>query len=119
MILADSAIWIDHFRKAEPAFASLLDAKEILIHPFVIGEIALGHITRRTEVLEYLVGLPRAVVAADEEVLPIIGQGGLVGSGVGYLDAHLLVSVMLTPGTKLWTRDKKLVKAAERLGLAR
>jgi len=90
----------------------------VLTHPFVIGEIALGFLRSRVTVLASLRKLPRATVARDAEVLALIDQAELVGSGIGYVDAHLLAAARLTPGTQLWTRDQRLHQAAMRLDLA-
>ena len=118
MILADTPVWIDHFRRGDARLAGLLAASRVLVHPFVIGEIALGHLKARTAILASLGNLHRAAVATDSEVLAFISGAKLEGSGIGYLDAHLLASVTLTPDAKLWTRDRKLASAAARLGLA-
>lgn len=91
----------------------------MLIHPFVPGEIALGSLSQRPLVLEALSQLPQAVIAHDDEVLDFVERQALHGCGVGFLDAHLLASVRLTPGASLWTRDKRLQTAAQRLGLCR
>ncbi len=90
----------------------------MLAHPFVVGEIALGALRRREEVLSALPGLPVAAVATDPEALAYIDRHALFGRGVGYVDAHLLASTALTVGTKLWTRDKRLRGVAAMLGLS-
>ena len=118
MILADTSVWIDHFRRGDPRLADLLAASEVLVHPFVIGEIALGHLKARSSILASLGNLQSVAVATDSEVLAFISAAKLDGSGIGYLNAHLLASVALTPDTRLWTRDRKLASAATRLGLA-
>lgn len=118
MILVDTSVWIDHFRRGESRLADLLTAAQVLIHPFVMGEIALGYLKARTPILASLGNLQSAAVAADSEVLAFINGAKLDGTGIGYLDAHLLASVMLTPDAKLWTRDRKLADVAARLGLA-
>jgi hypothetical protein len=119
VILVDTSIWIDHFRKGEPELARLLAAARVLVHPFVICEIALGHVKRRARVLSDLAMLPSPVVAENDEVLAFIDRVNLSGTGVGYVDAHLLASVTLTGGAKLWTRDGRLAAVATRLGLSR
>jgi predicted nucleic acid-binding protein len=96
----------------------LLAAGMVLAHPFVIGELALGNLSRRETVLSALSDLPRAVVAADAEVLHFIDRHTLFGLGAGYIDIHLLAAVRLTTGAKLWTRDKHLHGVAVQLGLA-
>jgi predicted nucleic acid-binding protein len=118
VILVDTSIWVDHLRKGDETLARLLDAGKVLSHPFVIGELALGDLRQRTLVLAALHDLPRALGAADSEVLHFIDQHALFGMGIGYVDAHLLAATRLTAGATLWTRDKPLLGAAGRLGLA-
>ena len=119
MILVDTSTWVDHLRVSNPILEDLLQSGWVLTHPFVIGELALGHLRRRDAFLAELQLLPRAVIASDGEVLRLIGEGGLVASGVGRNDdAHLLATTRLTDGATFWTRDKRLRAAAARLGLA-
>jgi len=118
LILADSSIWIDHLRSRDDVLSGLLEREEILIHPFVIGEIALGNLRQRALILESLCRLPQAMVAREPEVLSLIGSAPLFGLGIGYVDAHLLASAKLTNGLRLWTRDKRLNAAAAQLDLA-
>jgi predicted nucleic acid-binding protein len=117
MILVDTSIWVDHLRARDKTLVHLLDTRQVLTHPFVIGEIALGNLRRQSIVLVTLQVLPRATVAADQEVLHFIDQHRLSGIGIGYVDAHLLASTRLTPASTLWTRDKHLRAAANRLSL--
>jgi predicted nucleic acid-binding protein len=116
--LVDSSVWIDHLRRGDDILADLLDREQVLLHPFVIGELAIGNLRHREAVLQDLRDLPKAVVADDEEVIRFVEERRLFGLGLGYLDVHLLVSVRLTPEASLWTRDKRLAAAAERLSLA-
>ncbi|HEY0833066.1 MAG TPA: PIN domain-containing protein [Azospirillum sp.] len=118
MILVDSSVWIDHLRGGEPALARLLEGGRVLAHPFVIGELALGSLRQRDVILGALRDLPRAIEASDDEVLRFVGENALFGLGIGYVDAHLLAAVTLTPGSSLWTRDKRLHAVVERFGLA-
>ena len=118
MILVDTSVWVDHLRAGVPALAALLDAGMVLTHPFVIGEIALGDLRQRETVLSALSDLPRAAVAADAEVLGFIESHAIFGRGVGYVDAHLLAAARLTPGTELWTNDRRLHGVADAFGLA-
>ncbi len=118
MILVDTSTWVDHLRVSNPILEDLLQSGWVLTHPFVIGELALGHLRRRDAFLAELQLLPRAVIASDGEVFRLIGEGGLVASGVGYVDAHLLAATRLTDGATFWTRDKRLRAAAAPLGLA-
>ncbi|MFO1236946.1 MAG: type II toxin-antitoxin system VapC family toxin [Alphaproteobacteria bacterium] len=118
MILADTSVWIDHFRRHDAALAERLNRQAILCHPFVIGEIALGSLRNRAAILRELARLPRARVAGESEILAFVEAQRLHGSGIGYVDAHLLAAVRLTPGASLWTRDRRLREVAERLGLS-
>ena len=117
MILADTSVWIDHLRKGELTLVNLLQSSQILIHPCVVGELALGALQRRAVVLGELTNLPVTVVAEDDEVLRAIDRWRLFGIGIGYVDAHLLTATALTPGASLWTRDKRLREVAQRLHL--
>ena len=118
MILVDTSVWIDHLRIANKTLAAFLDSTEVLIHPFVMGELALGGLRQRQFLLDALRGLPKAVLASHDEVLDFIDRYKLFGAGIGYVDAHLLAASRLTADTRLWTRDKRLQNAAFRLGLA-
>lgn len=118
MILVDTSVWIDHLRAGEPRLAQLLQDGHVLAHPWVIGELALGQLSRRREILALLNNLPRAETARDTEVLDLVENRHLFGLGIGYVDAHLLAVTLLTTGARLWTRDKRLAAAASQLGLA-
>jgi len=118
MILVDTSIWIDHLRAADERLAGWLGEGQVLAHPFVIGELALGNLHNREVVLQALQDLPQTCVATELEVLRFINEKKLFGAGIGYLDTHLLAAVFLTPGAKLWTRDKHLLAAGTRLGIA-
>jgi predicted nucleic acid-binding protein len=117
VILVDTSVWIDHLRNSDSTLVNLLNTGRVLAHPFVMGELALGNLRQREVILDVFNNMPRAKIATDEEVLAFINQSKLYGLGVGYIDAHLLTSVRLTPGTLLWTRDKRLCAAASQLGL--
>lgn len=118
MILVDTSVWIDHLHKAVPLLGDALENGDVATHPFVIGEIACGEIARRREVLDLLSTLPSGMVATEEEALHFIEHRRLMGKGIGYIDAHLLASVMLTDGATLWTRDKRLAAIAAQLRIA-
>ena len=118
MILVDTSVWVDHLRAGDAELAALLNGSHVLMHPFVLGELACGNLRNRTEVLALLKDLPRAAVATDEEVLFFIERHALMGRGIGYVDAHLLAAVTLGGGTRLWTRDKRLRTVADALALA-
>lgn len=118
MILADTSVWIDYIRRPNLQFAQALRDTQILTHPFIIGELALGGVTSTTRIAQDIKKLFSAPVATEAEVLIFIEGQPLVGSGIGYVDAHLIASALLKPGTRLWTLDRKLHKVAEVLGVA-
>jgi predicted nucleic acid-binding protein len=118
MILVDTSVWIDHFRKNDPLLIERLIAEEVWIHPFVIAEIALGNLANHKSKLRDLQDLARVTAANDAEMLQFIGHHRLSGKGIGFVDTHLLASLHLTPGIKLWTRDKRLAAVAASMGLA-
>lgn len=118
MILIDSSIWIDHFHKHDDALFALLSRERVLTHPFVIGDIALGHLRNRGPILRELRKHTQCVIASDDEALQLIEHEKLAGTGIGYVDAHLLASVRLTAGSSLWTHDRRLNDVAKRLGIA-
>ena len=117
MVLVDTSVWVDHLRSSEPEIAFLVDRRQIVIHPMVIGELACGNLSNRNEVLRYLARLPRMPVATDEEVLFFIEHHRLMGSGIGYVDAHLLVASVLHSTTRLWTRDRRLMSITDELDI--
>jgi len=116
VILADTSVWIDFLAGREPVMAlrDLLAADEVACHPAVRGEIALGSIGNRTEILRLLAHLPQAPVVADAEVLELVDAKKLYATGIGWVDAHLLASA-LAGRLMLWTRDRQLHKVASRL----
>ncbi|MCV9940852.1 type II toxin-antitoxin system VapC family toxin [Boseaceae bacterium BT-24-1] len=117
MTLIDASVWIDHLRYGEPRLVEFLSDDQVVVHPFVVGEIALGSLTRRDVVIDVLEALPHAPVARHEEVMALIEHERLYGLGIGYVDVHLLASARLA-GTAVWTRDRRLRDAAERLSVA-
>lgn len=118
MILVDTSVWIDHLRAGDAELVSLLEDGKVLAHPWVTGELALGHLSNRAEVLVLLGNLPTAVQATILEVKRLIEDQRLFGLGIGYVDAHLLASTLLTSDAALWTRDQRLHAVAARLGVA-
>ena len=117
MILVDTSIWIDHLRHGEPDLIRILNSGRVFCHPYVIGEVALGTPADRTLTLHDLRRLPLATLATDAEVMSLIENERLFGSGIGWGDAHLLASTLLTPNTQLWCRDRRLSLAAKQLGV--
>jgi predicted nucleic acid-binding protein len=118
VILVDTSVWVDHLRTGVARLAAFLERGEVVMHPFVVGEIACGNLAQRSSVLELLQNLPAAVVAEPIEVLAFVEGNRLYGRGLGYVDVHLLASIALTEATTLWTRDKRLGAVAQSLGYA-
>jgi len=116
MVLADTSVWIQHFRYGETTLADLLSDGLVLMHPFVWGELACGNLKDRAVILSDLRALPPAKAASNEEVLRLIDDRRLSGRGLGWIDAHLLASALLSH-CRLWTLDKTLMQAAAKLGL--
>lgn len=119
-LLVDTSVWIDHFRMPNLELMAALARDEVLTHPSVIGELAMGSIRQRSAVLVAMKGLQQSVIALDSEVLDLVERAGLHGKGLSWIDAHLLASALLTAGSRLWTHDRRLHDAANVLkpGLA-
>ena len=114
MILADTSVWGDHLRHADPAMQ-----RNVATHPMVVGELAYGNLSRRKETRVRLRALPPVKALDDDAVLTLIESKGLMGRGIGFVDVHLLGAVLAGPtDTQLWTRDKRLHAVAETLGVA-
>jgi len=118
MILADSSVWIDHFRQGLPELGESLRRREVVMHSFVVGELACGNFANRQATLELLQQLRSVDVAEHDEVMNFIRVRRLHGRGIGYVDAHLLAAAAIA-GCRLWTVDKRLNAVAASLGIAR
>jgi predicted nucleic acid-binding protein len=116
VILVDSSIWIDHLRRADAELVRLLAADEVLCHPFVIGELACGHLRQRVAFLAQLQALPLAAATTHDEAMAFVERHSLAGRGIGWADVHLLSATLLADRAALWTRDKRLAAAAAGLG---
>jgi predicted nucleic acid-binding protein len=116
MVLADTSVWVEHFRRGEPKLAGHLVAGLVLMHPFVLGELACGNLKRRDEILADLQELPLAKLASTAEALRLIEDRRLWGRGLGWVDVHLLASALLSD-CAFWTLDKRLAHAAAELEL--
>jgi hypothetical protein len=116
VILADTSIWVDHFRSANSNLSALIAKGRVWTHPFVIAEVALGSLSQRRLKLTLLEELVQVQVADTAEVRRLIEAHVLYSRGIGFVDAHLLASCLLTPGIRLWTRDARLSNAARMLG---
>jgi len=117
MILADTTVWIDHFRSADERLQKLQVANQILLHPFVTAELALGSLPQRANTLAMLDMLPKSQVARMDEVRALIEARSLYRCGIGLTDAHLIASVLFDKALTLWTRDRKLGDVAQDLGI--
>lgn len=117
MILVDTSVWIDHLRHGDAELTAALQAGQVDMHPFVVGELACGSLRARAEVLGLLQALPQLPMATEKEVLFFMDTHALMGRGIGYVDMHLLAAVQLG-AKRLWTRDKRLHAIAAELGLA-
>jgi predicted nucleic acid-binding protein len=117
LILADTSIWIDHLRSGDNELHKFLNQGQIVIHPFIIAELALGSLQKRAKTLALLDLLPQVRVAQLSEVRLTIEARRLYNRGIGLADAHLIASVFINPSTFLWTRDKPLRRVAEALGI--
>jgi predicted nucleic acid-binding protein len=116
VILVDTSVWVDHLRRSNAALGRLLDAGLVVCHPFVIGELALGSLSRTSEVLALLRELPAASVVAHEDALALVERRRLSGRGVGWVDTHLVASAMVER-RQIWTRDRRLAMVARELGV--
>jgi predicted nucleic acid-binding protein len=112
--LVDTSVWVDHWRRGNEQLAGGLATGEVLVHPFVIGELACGTLPRRATTLRLLEALPVAAIARHGEVMAMLEERGLAGGGLGWVDVHLLAAATLS-SVRLWTLDKALRRAAERL----
>jgi len=110
-------VWVDHLRSNEPRLVDLLIHNQVLSHPFVRGELALGNLHQRDLILSALDNLPHAPVAFAAAVNFFMESHSLFGLGIGLIDVHLLAATQLMGNAKLWTRDKRLLAAASRLNL--
>lgn len=118
MILVDTSVWIDHLHNSEGHVRELVNAQEVLMHPMVVGETSCGRLRNRDGVLRNLSHLPAIRECEHEEVRSMIERRGLAGRGISFIDAHLLCSVLAQSGTTLWTRDTRLRRIADDLGVA-
>ncbi|MGN6125880.1 MAG: type II toxin-antitoxin system VapC family toxin [Humibacter sp.] len=117
LVLVDTSVWIDHLHRTDAALTRLLEANLVVTHPRVIGELALGSIRNRSEVLGLLSGLPQAATAWHDEVLLLIENRRLYGRGLSVVDVELLASALVGPDTRVFTRDRRLVDACDEAGV--
>lgn len=118
MILVDTSVWIDHLHTSQPALVELLERAEVCCHPMVVAELALGVMRDRSTVLRLLGDLPGVDLPTHDEVLSLVESSALPGQGLSVVDAHLLAAARMNDGVRLWTRDKRLRRQADRLQVA-
>lgn len=112
MVLVDTSVWVSHLREGNSELSNLLHNGEVASHPFVVGELACGNLKNRTLILSLMKSLPMSIEAEHEEVLTFIERNRLMGKGLGYVDAHLITSAVLS-GISIWTFDKRLEQVAD------
>ncbi|MDD4930066.1 MAG: VapC toxin family PIN domain ribonuclease [Gallionella sp.] len=118
-VLVDTSVWVDHFRNGNDALVELIESDLALTHPMVILEMACGTPpSPRIQTLNNIGLLQSCNQASLPEVMEFIENEKLYGLGCGLVDMALLASTLITPGTKLWTLDKRLAKLAERFAVA-
>jgi predicted nucleic acid-binding protein len=118
MVLVDTSVWIEHFKSADSRLQELLQSDAVLVHDMVIGELMLGQIKQRDQVIAYLSDMPKAQSAQHEELLVFVSHKKLYEQGIGWVDCHLLASCKITPKATLWTMDKRLAAMAQKLQIA-
>lgn len=116
MILVDTSVWIDHFRYGDAGLRQIIEDDRLLCHPFVIGELALGSLPERDAIIGFLAAQREAVIATHAEVMTAIERHSILSMGIGYTDAHLLASTLLDRSSSLWTNDRRLIAAAQKVG---
>lgn len=117
-VLVDTSVWVDHLRSGNSKLKKLLNNNQVVTHPMIIGELACGNLKARSSLLALWCSLNPLNTASHDEVFYFIEHHRLMGKGIGYIDAHLLASVMLAANTRLWTRDKRLAQVAAGLPLS-
>jgi predicted nucleic acid-binding protein len=114
LILVDTSVWVDHLRRRNAAHATRLETGEVVCHPFVLGELSLGSLKQRDQILGLLSELPIAPVVPHDDVLALVERVRLAGRGIGWVDVHLIASALLG-GLRLWTLDRRLALVARAL----
>lgn len=113
MILVDTSVWIDHLRSGNTELSHLLTSSRVLMHPMIIGELACGNLRNRNTLISLWQTLSPITQASHTEALALLNAHNLMGKGIGFIDLHLLASVLLTPGALLWTMDRRLNNIAQ------
>lgn len=118
LVLADTSVWVDHLRSPDPLMIQISDQERLLTHPYVIGELAMGNLRRRSDFIRGLRRMDHVARAMDTEVTKLVEENRLYGLGISWIDAHLLASTLLVDNVMLWTRDRRLNTVAARFGRA-
>ncbi len=116
MVLVDTSVWVSHLRHGNPKLQEMLQEGKVVSHTFIIGELACGNIRNRTEIISLMQSLPMLDSIEHEELLLFIEHNKMMGTGLGFVDVHLMAAAMLA-GIPLWTQDKKLKQACSTLGI--
>ena len=116
MVLVDTSVWISHFRDGNSRLQKQLEEGRVVSHPFIIGELACGNITNRTEIISLMQSLPTLDVVEQDELLLFIEHHKIMGKGLGFVDVHLIAATMLA-GIPIWTLDKKLRGVSSKLNI--
>jgi len=117
MIIIDTSVWADHFRREEPLISVMLLDGKLRHHPLVTAELGMGNLRDWRRTVTLLGRLPQALHLSNDAMLDFVEEMGLAGTGIGAIDAHLLGSACAI-GARLWTHDRKLHEQAQRLGIA-
>ncbi len=118
MILVDTSVWIDNLRAPNRELQERVEAREVLCHAMVVGELACGHLPERDRFIDQLNGFPSLKTLSADDLLALIERHAWMGRGIGYVDANLLGAVLADGNATLWTTDRKLLRLAEELGIA-
>ena len=118
-VLVDTSVWVAHFKRRNESLVVLMLRDEALTHPMVLGELACGTPPAPRERTLGDIGLLRPATLANwDEVIAFIEREKLYGLGCGIVAMSLVASTLMTPGTRLWTLDKRLATLAARFDVA-
>ncbi len=117
MILVDTSVWVDHLRRGNPQLEELLETTQVACHRFIIGELACGNLRKRKQILAYILRLPSVDLATHGEVMELVDAHRLMGTGIGWVDAHLLAASLIARAS-LWTMDRSLASVARQLNVS-
>jgi predicted nucleic acid-binding protein len=116
-VLVDTNLWIKHFRQGNELLSALLEDNEVLCHPVVIGELAMGNLPRRGQTIKDFESLAQPKQASWAETRHFVETRQLYGKGLQWNDMILLASCVVSR-VPLWTLDRRLAEAAGEIGVA-